>query len=287
MSARASAPAKINLTLEVGRPRGDGMHPLQSVVAFAGIGDWIKVSAADELSLDVVGPFAASLSNAEDNLVLRAARGIARAANVAPRARIVLDKHLPVASGIGGGSSDAAATLRALNELWSLNLSEAELAQIGRSLGADVPVFFSGARAALMRGVGEDVRPLKLPSLSAVLVNPLTALATADVYRQFDHIGLGRAAFTPASEWLDPEQVWAGVAATGNDLTPAASALTPEIEVMLNALRADSRCRCAALSGSGATVFALVEAPGAAESLAHDLTLAHPSWWVRATDLAG
>jgi len=100
-------------------------------------------------------------------------------------------------------------------------------------------------------------------------------------------MGLGRAAFTSASKWSSPAQVWAGGAAIGNDLTQAASALKPEIEVMLNALRADSRCRCAALSGSGATVFALVEGHGAAESLAHDLTLAHPSWWVRATDLAG
>jgi 4-diphosphocytidyl-2-C-methyl-D-erythritol kinase len=287
MSIRAFAPAKINLTLQVGRPHANGMHPLESVIAFADVGDWIEVSQADALTLTVVGPFAASLSDGADNLATRAARTLAQTAGVAPRARIVLDKRLPIASGIGGGSADAAATLRALNDLWSLNLSGAALAEIGRALGADVPVFFSDARSALMRGFGEQVTPLPLPPLAAVLANPLTALPTADVYRQFDRMGLGRTRFTPVPLWSAPQQVWAGAAAIGNDLAPAAAELLPEIAVMLRALRADPRCRCAALSGSGATVFALAEDRGAAESLAEGLKAAHPSWWVRTAGLAG
>ncbi len=287
MSVRAFASAKINLTLEVGRPRADGMHPVQSVVAFAGLGDWVKVSEHHELELSIVGPFAASLACGDGNLVLRAAQTLAKAANVAPRARIVLDKHLPVASGLGGGSSDAAATLRVLNDLWSLNMSNEELACIGRTLGADVPIFFAGARSALMGGVGEETTPIDVPALSAVLVNPLAALATADVYRQFDRMGLGREKFTQVLNWAVPADVWARAAEIGNDLAPAALALMPSIALMLDALRADSRCQCASLSGSGATVFALAEDSAAAESLSRDLKAAHPSWWVQATGLAG
>jgi 4-diphosphocytidyl-2-C-methyl-D-erythritol kinase len=287
MSVRAFAPAKINLTLEVGRPRADGLHPLQSVVAFAGIGDWIKASWAEDLSLSVVGPFAGALSAGADNLVLRAAHALAAAAGIEPRARIVLDKTLPIASGIGGGSSDAAAALRALNQLWSLEMSDEELARVGRPLGADVGVFFSDTRSALMRGVGEDAAPLRLPPLAAVLVNPLAPLATADVYRQFDRMGLGRTQFGPLPVWSSPEQVWVGAAGIGNDLAPAALALMPDIAFMLEAVRGDSRCRCAALSGSGATVFALAEDRDAAESLGRKLKAAHPTWWIQATGLAG
>jgi 4-diphosphocytidyl-2-C-methyl-D-erythritol kinase len=287
MSVRAFAPAKINLTLEVGRPRADGMHPLQSVVAFADVGDGIEVSEADDLTLAIAGPFAASLSSGEDNLVIRAVRALAHAANVSPRARIVLEKNLPVASGIGGGSADAAATLQALNQLWGLGLGDVALSAIARPLGADVPVFFSGDGAALMSGVGQEVAPLALPALAAVLVNPLIALPTVDVYRQFDRMGLGREFFLAAHDWSTPADVWEGVTAIGNDLTAAAQVLAPEIAVMLDALRADSRCRCAGLSGSGATVFALAENQAAAESLAMDLRAARPSWWVQATGLAG
>src|SRR5690349_3454854 len=146
MSVRVFAPAKINLTLEVGRPREDGMHPLSSVVAFADVGDIVEAQAAEELSLTIAGDFADELPAGDgENLVLRAARALARAANVQPKARLTLQKDLPVASGIGGGSADAAAALRALVALWELNMSDAALQAIARRLGSDAPVCLSGA----------------------------------------------------------------------------------------------------------------------------------------------
>src|SRR5262249_39490392 len=140
MTARVFAPAKINLTLEVGPPQADGRHPLMSAVAFADVGDWVEAAPAQTLSLKVTGPFSHALSEEPDNSVLRAASALAEAAGVVPRAALTLEKHLPIASGIGGGSSDAAAALKALNALWELHWSEAELTAIAQELGADVPV---------------------------------------------------------------------------------------------------------------------------------------------------
>ena len=151
MSVRVFAPAKINLTLEVGAPRADGYHPLQSAVVFAGEGDWIEVSDADALSLEITGPFSDGLS-ADDNLVLRAARLL----DPQRGASLKLEKNLPIASGIGGGSSDAAATLLALNQLWGLQRSTGDLAQLSAALGADVPVCVY-KRSAWMTGVGDQV----------------------------------------------------------------------------------------------------------------------------------
>jgi 4-diphosphocytidyl-2-C-methyl-D-erythritol kinase len=205
---------------------------------------------------------------------------------VAPNARLELEKHLPVASGIGGGSADAAATLRALNGLWALDWSEARLAALGRSLGADVAAFFCGARSALMRGVGEAVTPLALPLLHAVLANPRAPLATAAVYAEFDRMGLGRDKFTDQQSWNSLLHAATNVKAIGNDLAPAAVSLLPAITAVMDALGADSRSECAALSGSGATVFALAPTRDAAESLARDLASRRP-WWVRAVALAG
>ncbi|MBL8531524.1 MAG: 4-(cytidine 5'-diphospho)-2-C-methyl-D-erythritol kinase, partial [Hyphomonadaceae bacterium] len=178
---RVFAPAKINLTLQVGPPGGDGMHPLQSVVAFADVGDWVEVAPSEGLTLAMDGPFAPMLTQDEDNLVLRAARLLAAEGQVRAGAALRLSKHLPVASGIGGGSSDAAAALKALNQLWALDLDVAALAQLGRRLGADVPVCL-GARSAWMTGAGEQVAALALPEMDVVLVNPLRPAPTAQVF---------------------------------------------------------------------------------------------------------
>ncbi len=287
MKVRVFAPAKINLTLQVGRPRADGMHPLQSVAMFADVGDWVEAAASGALSLRIEGEFACDLSSDEGNLVFRAVRALAAAAGVdSPLAAVVLNKELPVASGIGGGSADAAAALRALNQLWRLDLDDAALAGIGRSLGADVPVCVLG-RAAYMTGTGADAAPLALPTLHAVLVNPLQPLATAAVYRQFDAMGLGKGfAARAAPDWRSAREAIAGAASLGNDLEPAARALLPAIAEIGVALARDRRVHHAALSGSGATMFGLTVSAEDAVSLAADLGAAHPLWWVRAARLA-
>lgn len=287
MSVRIFAPAKINLTLQVGRPRPDGMHPVQSVAMFADVGDWVEAAHASALVLHIEGEFARDLSADEDNLVLRAARALASAAGVdAQRAALTLTKNLPVASGVGGGSADAAAALCALNQLWRLNLGDAALAEIARTLGADVPVCVLG-RAAYMTGTGAEATPLALPVLHAVLVNPLQPLATPAVYRQFDALGLGEKFVERAApNWASASEAIAGAASLGNDLEPAARALMPALAEVSAALASDRRMRHAALSGSGATMFGLTTSAEDAANIAAELAAAHPRWWVRAAHLA-
>lgn len=284
MSVRVFAPAKINTTLEVGRPRADGLHPLQSVVMFADVGDIVEARAGEGLTLRIAGEFGDELAADDDNLVLRAAHALAAEAGIAANAALTLEKDLPIASGIGGGSSDAAATLRALNELWSLGFDASRLQKVARTLGADVPVCLGG-RTAYMTGAGEIWTELRAPSFAAVLVNPLKPLATPDVYRQFDAMELG-ASFKDhaAPAWTDAQTALAQISATGNDLEPPARALLPEIADILAELRADRRTQYAALSGSGATVFALTTAHHAS-ALAEHLQRSHPSWWVAETVL--
>jgi 4-diphosphocytidyl-2-C-methyl-D-erythritol kinase len=288
MSVRVFAPAKINLTLQVGAPRADGMHPLQSVVAFADIGDVVEAKASSRLSLAINGDFAEHLEADPENLVLRAARALAEAAGVPARAKLTLEKNLPIASGIGGGSADAAATLRALNDVWRLDWNNEQLARIGRQLGADVPVFFTGAAAAYMTGVGETCAAIDAPEFPAVLVNPMMPLATPAVYRQFDAMGLGHALEPQGPPaWEDLDHALDDIAVIGNDLERAARALAPEIGDVLAALRAEDSVRYAALSGSGATCFALLEDWEQAEALAEKLAAEWPAWWVCETVLGG
>lgn len=288
MSVQVFAPAKINLTLEVGRPRDDGMHPLQSVAAFADVGDVISAEAGQGLSLRIMGDFADQLSDGDsDNLVLRAARALAQAAGVAANAALTLEKNLPVASGIGGGSSDAAATLRALNQFWALNFDAAQLQPIARALGSDVPVCLAGA-PAWMTGFGETWSPISAPSFAAVLVNPMRELSTPLVYREFDRMRLGGVfAPRPTPSWLSCTEALSDIVATGNALTAPASALAPEIAAIIEILRNDARVEHAAMSGSGATCFALAADLAAAEALAADLRAAHPDWWIIETELGG
>jgi 4-diphosphocytidyl-2-C-methyl-D-erythritol kinase len=269
----------------VGRVRPDGLHPLQSVVMFAGVGDWVEAASADVLEMRAAtGPFGGHVA-AEQNLVLHAARALASAGAVRAGAHLSLEKNLPVASGMGGGSADAAAALRALNELWALGASEAELMRIGRDLGADVPVCVP-ARTAWMTGVGAEISPMEAPPLDAVLVNPLKPLPTADVFRAFDSRGLGRAlGETAPPVWRSLAEAVAGAAALGNDLAGPALALAPEIGEIERSLQADARVMYAALSGSGATCFAIVADAAAASSLAVHLSSRRPDWWVRATTL--
>lgn len=287
MKVRVFAPAKVNLTLKVGMPRADGLHPLQSVVAFGQLDEWVEAAPAKVLSLTIVGPMAQGLAADETNLVLRAARALAAAAKIAdPGTALTLHKDMPVASGIGGGSSDAAATLKALNVLWGLGLSEAKLIKVARTLGADVPVCVAG-RSAFMIGAGERFVDLDVPELHAVLVNPMAPLPTPSVYRRFDEMGLGaELGDEPPPAWATPDEAIAGAMALGNDLAKPARALLPEIADIESRLHGDPRVRHAALSGSGATVFGLVGNRNEAEFLAHSLQSERPHWWVRAVVLA-
>ncbi len=285
MSVRVFAPAKINLTLKVGRAKGNGRHPLQSVVVFADAGDWIEAAPADTLSLRVIGPFAADTPVGEDNLVLRAARALAQHAGTGTGAALTLEKHLPVASGIGGGSSDAAACLKPLNALWRLDLGDDDLMRLAAPLGGDVPVCVA-ARSAYMSGEGEVVSPLTVPALDAVLVNPRTSTSTAAVFAAFDAMdgGVGFAP-APAPAWPTRAAAIAGTFSLGNDLTAAAHTIAPALASVRAALEAAPQTQAAALSGSGATMFALTADAAAAAALAEILAKAHPHWWVRAVRL--
>ena len=278
---REHAPAKLNLYLHVVGRRDDGYHSLDSLIAFADIGDYVTAAPGPQLSLRIIGPFAAAFAGeAGENLVHRAARLLAERLRRAPRAALTLEKHLPLASGIGGGSSDAAATLRALAALWRASLSDAALDELALALGADVPVCLR-PRASFVGGIGERVEPAPaLPPAALVLVNPGVALPTAGVYarRTGDFSAPARFSEPPA----DAAALAALLVARRNDLTDAAQSLVPAIADVLAALAATDGALLARMSGSGATCFALYADAGAAEAAAQSLALAHPQWWVRA-----
>lgn len=284
------APAKLNLFLHVVGRRTDGFHLLESLVAFADIGDRLSVSAADDLSLTITGPFAAALSGEPDgdNLVLRAATLLRDRLGVRAGAALHLEKNLPVASGIGGGSADAAAALRLLNRYWDGGLGAADLAEIGLGLGADVPVCVAG-RAALMRGIGEELEPAAVPSgLGLVLVNPLEPVHTPRVFAGFRETEAF--AGCDAHDWArdGDRSRWLGhLKRTGNSLEPPARRLLPAIGGVLEAIGAQPTCLLPRMSGSGATCFGLFPDPAAAAAAAGDLAARHPDWWVAAGRLRG
>ena len=268
------APAKVNLSLLVTGRRADGYHLLDSLVVFGPAADRLHASPATELSLRIEGPFAAGLAAEPDNLVLRAASALAAWGGRCAGAALVLEKNLPVASGIGGGSADAAAALRVLCKLWDLAPDEAALAALALPLGADVPVCVP-SQPARMRGVGETLSPLPpLPACGLLLVNPGIALATADVFRvrsaPFSHPGE-----LPAA-WPDAAALTATLAALGNDLEAPAIAVAPVVGTVLSALRQLPGCLLARMSGSGATCFGLFADPAAARQAAARLPA---EWW--------
>ncbi len=279
-----SAPAKLNLYLHVVGKRDDGYHLLDSLVAFADIGDRLAVEAAPQLSLSLSGPFARQLAGKqEDNLVWRAAELLARRIGAATGAAILLEKNLPVASGIGGGSSDAAAALKALVALWRAPLNDADLAAIAAQLGADVPVCLA-ARASWLGGIGERVEPApSLPRAALVLVNPGIGLPTATVFkaRRGPFSAPARFAIAPP----DAKALAALLAERKNDLTEAAIAAVPAIETALDRLTAAEGALLARMSGSGATCFGLFENEAKAASAAAALRAKEPQWWVAAARL--
>ncbi len=275
------APAKVNLWLNVVGRRTDGYHLLDSLVAFTELADEIEVTPSDRLSLAVDGPFAATLADETDNLALKAARLLADKAGIAPRVALRLGKHIPVAAGLGGGSADAAAVLHALIELWRVALPIDELFDLAARLGADVPMCLAG-RAALVSGVGERLAPAPpLPRCAILLVNSGMPLPTPEVFAR------RQGAFSPARPlrpWTDAASLAATLAERGNDLTDAAVALQPTIAEVLAFLRTREGALHAAMSGSGATCFALFETLELARRAAGR---APPAWWRHAGMLAG
>jgi len=268
------APAKLNLSLAVTAKRADGYHLLESLVAFADIGDRLTAQAAPAFSLAIDGPFASGLDAGADNLVARAASLFAERLGRRPDVALRLTKNLPVASGIGGGSADAAATLRALSRLWGAPIP----AELPAMLGADVPVCVAGV-PAWMSGIGEIVEPAGgLPGWGVVLVNPGVALATPAVFKARSGVFSAGGKFAPSL---------ANIAAAGNDLEAPAIALVPAIADVLAAFRGLPGVRLARMSGSGATCFALFYGPDEAAQAAKAVKAKAPSaWWVAAGRVA-
>jgi 4-diphosphocytidyl-2-C-methyl-D-erythritol kinase len=264
--------------------RPDGYHLLDSLFAFADIGDRITASPADEFSLAVSGPGAAEIAGiGDDNLVLRAARWFAARIGAERGAALSLDKHLPSASGIGGGSTDAAATLRALARLWDQPLDRPTIAAAA-VLGADIPACIVGAPCCWVGGIGEQVTPASgLPELGIVLVNPRRSLPTPAVFRARQGAFSVAARFEPIPR--DAAEFAALLAARRNDLTEAAISLMPEISTILDQLERLPGALLARMSGSGATCFALFAERDIAEQASCMLAETRPGWWSAAGSL--
>ena len=268
---KETAFAKINLALHVRGRQADNFHRIETVFAFAEHGDVLRVEPGDGLSLKVEGPFAPGLAAGADNLAMRAARALADRCGVDRGAALILDKRLPIASGIGGGSADGAAALRLLARWWALDVNEAALAEIGRGLGADVPACVA-SRTAIGTGRGDaltlapDLLPARTPLL---LVNPGVALSTAEVFGRWS----GGDGGPLPGDWRDGR----------NDLQLPAQELAPVIREMLDALASQPGAGTARMSGSGATCFAIFENERDRDDAAARIAADHPAWWSLAT----
>jgi 4-diphosphocytidyl-2-C-methyl-D-erythritol kinase len=289
MSDTAFAAAKVNLYLHVGAA-ADGFHPLSSLMVFADVGDRLSLRDGETLGLTIGGRFSAGLEAGEDNLVMRAARALMAIAEPPPAPfRIALTKDLPLAAGLGGGSSDAGAALRLLREALAPRVDDARLEAIAAGLGSDGAACL-WARPVIAEGRGERLSPAPaLPRLDAVLVNPLVASPTGAVYRAYDAAGAPGGSERPRlPDAFETAEELAGVlAACRNDLEAPAVALAPAIGDVLETLRGEPECLLARVSGSGATCFALCAGDIEAEGLAERLEQMRPDWWVRRCRLGG
>lgn len=290
MLAQAFAPAKVNLFLHVGAPGPDGYHPLCSLMVFADVGDQVSLAPAEALDFALTGPFARDLAGDGDNLVQRAASALLQEVRgPRPPLMLALDKQLPVAAGLGGGSSDAGAALRLLRAAWAPELSDEALQELAAGLGADGAACLWGA-PVLAEGRGERLSPAPgLPIMPAVLVNPRVAAPTGAVYSRFDARGaFGDVAPPPLPEAFETvEEVAGWLSFMRNDLEAAAVEVAPAIGDVLSALRGEKETLAAQMSGSGATCFALCASDIEAEQLAEGLERLRPDWWVRRCRLGG
>ncbi len=277
------APAKINLFLHIGAKRDDGFHDLQSLAVFTASEDALWFGPSDTLDLNIIGPFAKGLSDGEDNLVRRAARALARYAGVKKGAAITLQKMLPVASGIGGGSADAAATLRGLCNLWKLDLGESNLLTIAAELGSDIPVCMA-SQPAWMEGRGERLSYAPaIPDLWLVLVNPGVAVPTGPVFAGLETRRGTHLAYPKTFESLSALIEF--LKATGNDLETPACKIAPVIRKVLDTLSAAPGVLLSRMSGSGATCFAIFDKAESSRALMQKL-VETTDWWVAGTALA-
>jgi 4-diphosphocytidyl-2-C-methyl-D-erythritol kinase len=278
-AVKVFAPAKINLFLHVGNKRDDGYHALESLVVFADVGDELLIEAAGAFSLALDGPFGGKLANEPDNLIARAARALAAKAGRSPNVKVTLIKNLPVASGIGGGSADAAATLRGLVQFWDLKIPHAELQAIAETLGSDVPACLL-SETLWMTGRGEGIEHVPgLPSAPLVLVNPGIAVSTAQIFANLkNRVGVGQAAKPKAD--LSVLALADYFKSNRNDLENPAREIAPAIDEVLQALSHSDALR-SRMSGSGATCFGLFADDKSAEAAAAKIAEDHPSWWVK------
>ena len=274
---KESARAKINLFLHIGDKRADGFHPLQSLAVFTGLGDALAAEAASELSLKIDGPFAKGLEAERDNLVLRAARALG-----GQGAALTLTKNLPVASGIGGGSADAAAALRGLNALWTCGKDVSGLQDIAATLGSDIPVCV-GSTPCFMEGRGEILRsPESMPRLPLLLVNPKVAVPTKDVFGGLQgRSGVDMA--LPRGRFRDTADLLRFLETTRNDLEAPALQIQPVIGEVLTAIAALPGALFTRMSGSGATCFGIFADDDCCARAAQILKDAAPGWWVAPT----
>jgi 4-diphosphocytidyl-2-C-methyl-D-erythritol kinase len=272
---RETGYAKVNLALHVRARRADGYHELESLFAFCADGDGLTAAARDDaaLTLSITGPFGQKLDAGEDNLVLRAARALQAAADEGAGASLTLTKNLPIASGIGGGSADAAAALRLLVRLWGVRPPDIDLFAIAESLGADVPACL-GSQTVFGTGVGERLSPvdLDLADTPILLVNPLLPCPTGPVFRAWDAVDRGPLV---AENWREGR----------NDLQPPAVALVPEIAAVLEALAHLPGITLSRMSGSGATCFALFADTATRDAAQAAIRSAHPDWWTLASSI--
>jgi 4-diphosphocytidyl-2-C-methyl-D-erythritol kinase len=281
---RELAPAKVNLFLHVGDKRADGYHELQSLVAFTKLGDELVFSPDRELKLVIEGPFAGALRPDANNLVLKAARALATRAGVKRGAAISLTKNLPVSSGIGGGSADAAATLRGLSQLWGLNFDGDELLDIAETIGSDVPACVY-SDPGWMEGRGEFVWPLLwFPSMAIVLVNPGVAVPTANVFAALTKRHGTNLPHPP--KFAGPTDLIAYLRNTSNDLQSPAHVIAPMIGAVLDVLASQPGAYLTRMSGSGATCFALFDTDEAAANAAAAISARYLKWWAVATRIS-
>jgi 4-diphosphocytidyl-2-C-methyl-D-erythritol kinase len=278
-----TAPAKLNLFLHITGKRQDGYHLLQSVMIFVDVGDTMEFYPHDGFLIDAEGPFAGDLPPPGDNIVYHAARALSDSWGVPLSGGIQLYKNLPIASGVAGGSSNAATALLGLSKLWGLPDDRDRLHKIAVKLGADVPACLV-KRPVWAEGIGEKMSPLPhMPPLHFVLVNPMVATPTAEVFARF------RNRVTPPiqysgrkktmQEWISDLRLYR------NDLTEAAIEVCPDISTVLAALRETPNCHLSRLSGSGATCFGIYDSPPAAQAAVNKLRQQHPRWWVTAANL--
>ncbi|MBR1267633.1 4-(cytidine 5'-diphospho)-2-C-methyl-D-erythritol kinase [Bradyrhizobium sp. AUGA SZCCT0222] len=285
--------AKVNLTLRVVGRRTDGFHDLESVVAFADCADRLTLTPGSELTLQMSGPLAQACGETSDNLVLKATRLLAERVPGLKAGSFTLDKVLPVAAGIGGGSADAAAALRLLAKLNGLPLDDERLREVALATGADVPVCLA-SRACDMTGVGDTLTPLSLPIMPCVMINPCVPVPTKDVFKALGlRSGELLVGVTDVFRGIDWPEAGASVedwvevlAASANDLEAPAMRIQPVIGEVIAALNATNGAWLARMSGSGATCFAIYENTAEAGRAAEKIRREHPGWWVHAGTLS-